>query len=221
VILAATRVRCLSGPDELLEATRLLGEVWGSPEHPPVSTPLLSALVIGGSYVGGAYDGDRLVGACVGLFHAPEQGTLHSHIAGVARDVAGRGIGRALKEHQRAWALERGLREIVWTFDPLIARNAHFNLVTLGARATEYLPDLFGPGTDRLLVRWPLAPAAPGGPTHARVAVPADVEALRRTDPAAARRWRAEVRERLTGLLADGGRIEGFADGAYLVGSTA
>ncbi|MYV97850.1 GNAT family N-acetyltransferase, partial [Streptomyces sp. SID3343] len=42
------------------------------------------------------------------------------------------------------------------------------------------------------------------------VDVPADIEALRRTDPAAARAWRVAVREVLGGLLADGARVTGF-----------
>jgi predicted GNAT superfamily acetyltransferase len=126
---------------------------------------LLRAFGKAGNYVGGAFDGDRLVGACVGFFHAPADDALHSHIAGVVPDTAGRHVGFALKLHQRAWALARGVADIVWTFDPLVSRNAYFNLTKLGALAVEYLPNFYGPmadalnggdDSDRLLVRWRL-----------------------------------------------------------------
>ena len=60
------------------------------------------------------------------------------------------------------------MRCVTWTLDPLVSRNAHLNLVTLGARVEHYLVDLYGPmrdglnrgdPSDRLLVRWELASA--------------------------------------------------------------
>ena len=77
----------------------------------------------------------------------------------------GRSVGFALKVHQRAWCLRRGVRVIAWTYDPLIRRNAYFNLVKLGARPVEYLRNFYGAmddainggtETDRLLVHWDL-----------------------------------------------------------------
>src|SRR3546814_4199746 len=100
---------------------------------------------------------------------------MHSHIAGGLPQYQGRGIGRVLKQHQRDWAFAREAGHITWTFDPLIARNAHFNLRVLGARVTEYLVDQYGSmpdeinrgiPTDRLLVTWALA--APPAPTPER-----------------------------------------------------
>jgi predicted GNAT superfamily acetyltransferase len=106
-----------------------------------------------------------LIGACVGFFHAPSDDALHSHIAGVSRDALDRHIGFALKLHQRAWAMVRGVSEIAWTFDPLVSRNAYFNLVKLAARPVEYLPNFYGAmpdaingldDSDRLLISWQL-----------------------------------------------------------------
>ena len=154
---------------ELEGVVRLYGAIWGNGTNPQVTVELLRALTKAGNYVGGAFAGGRLVGACVGFFHAPAEDALQSHIAGVSRDGIGRGVGFALKLHQRAWALRRGLSEVAWTFDPLIRRNAYFNLVKLGARADEYLPNFYGAMTDainggddsdRLLVRWRLADPA-------------------------------------------------------------
>jgi predicted GNAT superfamily acetyltransferase len=106
-----------------------------------------------------------LVGACVGFFGAPVDGALHSHIAGVSTAARGRSVGFALKLHQRAWSLLRGVSVVAWTFDPLVRRNAYFNVVKLSATPAEYLPNFYGymhdainggDDSDRLLVRWKL-----------------------------------------------------------------
>ncbi|MEV6628402.1 GNAT family N-acetyltransferase [Amycolatopsis sp. NPDC051106] len=158
-------VRELTEIRELTEVVGLLAAIWGRPANPPMTIELLRAFTKAGNYVAGAFDADRLVGACVGFFHDPADGALHSHIAGVSAEAAGRRIGFALKLHQRAWTLRRGVSEIAWTFDPLVARNAYFNLTKLAGRAVDYLPDFYGPmadaingaeDSDRLLVRWRL-----------------------------------------------------------------
>lgn len=163
--LAGVAVRELAEIAELNQVVGLFATIWGRSANPPVTIELLRAFTKAGNYVAGAFEGDRLIGAAVGFFHAPAGGTLHSHIAGVSPAAAGRSIGFALKLHQRAWALLRGVSEIAWTFDPLVARNAYFNLVKLAARPVEYLPNFYGPmfdaingdeDSDRLLVRWSL-----------------------------------------------------------------
>jgi predicted GNAT superfamily acetyltransferase len=164
-LAAGVTVRELTGLKDLSEVVDLFATIWGRSDNPPVTLELLRAFTKAGNYVGGAFDGDRLVGACVGFFHAPAEDALHSHIAGVGAQVPGRHVGYALKLHQRAWALLRGVSEIAWTFDPLVSRNAYFNVVKLAGRPVEYLPDFYGPmgdaingdtDSDRLLVRWRL-----------------------------------------------------------------
>ena len=85
-----------------------------------------------------------MLGACIGFFGPPAHAELHSHIAGVRPAGLGRSVGFALKVHQRAWCLRRDVRVIAWTYDPLIRRNAYFNLVKLGARPAEYLRNFYG-----------------------------------------------------------------------------
>jgi predicted GNAT superfamily acetyltransferase len=169
---------------------RLFEEVWRPAEGdpPPVTAGLLRALAHSGAYVVGAFAGTQMVGASAGFFTAPPGPALHSHITGVAPGAEQRGIGFALKVHQRAWALARGVPEVVWTFDPLVARNAWFNLAKLGALPTAYLEDFYGPMTDainagmasdRLLLTWRLrdpAVAAACAGTPARPDVPAGAE---------------------------------------------
>ena len=54
---------------------------------------------------------------------------------------------------------------MTWTFDPLVARNAYFNIAKLGARPTHYMIDYYGPmsdginagqASDRVLLTWDL-----------------------------------------------------------------
>jgi predicted GNAT superfamily acetyltransferase len=172
--------------DQLEAAKGLFEEVWRPAEGnpPPVGLELLRALAHAGNYVVGAFAGPRMVGASAGFFTAPPPGGLHSHITGVAPGGQGRGVGFALKLHQRAWAMARGLEVVVWTFDPLVARNAWFNLAKLGAVPVEYLDNFYGTMTDainagmegdRLLLAWRLddpavAAACSGVPRQPSVA---------------------------------------------------
>jgi len=127
-----------------------------------INAGMLQAFAHSGNYVVGAYEGDDLVGGAVAFLGA---GHLHSHITGVVPGGQGHGIGYALKQHQRLWCLDRGIPEVRWTYDPLVRRNAYFNLQKLGARPTRYLPDFYGRMTDgvnagdvsdRLYVTWRL-----------------------------------------------------------------
>ena len=162
---AGVTIRTLNAVSDLEVVQNLFAEVWQTWGNPPVTADLMVALSKAGSYVAGAFEDEELVGACVGFFAAPVRGTLHSHITGVLPRMQGRQLGFALKLHQRAWAMARGISEITWTYDPLISRNAYFNLSKLSAEVVEYLPDLYGPlnddlngedPTDRVLVRWRL-----------------------------------------------------------------
>jgi predicted GNAT superfamily acetyltransferase len=217
-------IRALVTLAEMQEASALLRDVWGG-DRDAMPAPLMRALAHSGNYVVGLFDGERMVGASVAFFEAPARRAMHSHITGVHPDVQGRGIGRALKQHQREWALARDVGHISWTFDPLVARNAHFNLRVLGARITEYLPDQYGPmddginsgdESDRVMVSWALAaPAAPtpaAGSVVQTVAVPPDVESLRRFAPADAAQWRVRVREAFLTHVSDGLVVGGFDD---------
>ncbi|AFR47677.1 GNAT family N-acetyltransferase [Gordonia sp. KTR9] len=167
-------VRELSSPDELEDLLRIFDDVWRpDPTNRPVGTDMLRALSHAGNYVAGAFIGDHLAGGSVAFFGAPVGETLHSHITGVTRRGRGHQVGYALKMHQRRWALERGLSTITWTFDPLVARNAYFNLAKLGATPMHYYEDFYGElgdelggdaDSDRVLVAWDLNTAAPSGP---------------------------------------------------------
>ena len=225
-------IRTLDSAAELTSIVTVFQQVWGS-VTPIVGVELLRAISHAGGYVAGAFDSGNIVGASFG-FLARHQGedALHSHVTGILPGVQHSGVGRAMKNHQREWAVERGIPWITWTFDPLVRRNAWFNVEVLGARISEYLVNFYGPmsdsingqdESDRLVAAWATdqtveRPTAPAGSTRTEVATPDDIVVLRRTDPTAAMRWRTEVRDRLLPLLDAGGVVTGFTrDGAYVV----
>jgi predicted GNAT superfamily acetyltransferase len=75
---------------------------------------------------------------------------MHSHMLAVLPSWQSRGVGYALKLAQRAACLEAGVDEARWTYDPLVPRNAWFNLVKLGTVATSFFPGFYGDMTDRI-----------------------------------------------------------------------
>lgn len=136
--------------DELRAAAALLADVWGrSAEGVPMPSEVLISLVHAGGMVSGAFgaaaDTD-LAGAAVLGRSVP--GGCYGYIAAARPGAADRGIGFALKQHQRAWALRHGLDTMTWTFDPLVARNARFNLTKLGAVVDDYITGFYGVMSD-------------------------------------------------------------------------
>ncbi|NYI41636.1 hypothetical protein [Demequina lutea] len=157
-------------PQECVTAAAILTELWGGS---PMGAPLLVAMEHAGTYVAGAFRADELIGVCAGFFGPPDARSMHSHVAGVKGGRASKGVGTAMKLHQRAWCLDHGVAEMTWTFDPLVARNAAFNVRRLGASLDEYLVDFYGQmtdgvntgqGSDRILVRWHLDSLIPRQP---------------------------------------------------------
>lgn len=181
---AGVRVELLDSPASAAAIADLFIEIWEtSHQHAPVSPDLLCALSFTDQYVALARSEGVIVAGSVGFFAADEHGMhLHSHITGVRAAVQGRRIGYALKLHQRAWAAEHGLDRISWTFDPLVRRNAYFNLTKLGAMPARYIVNAYGDmadglnagePSDRFLAEWEVtptsAPRAPADPSDADV----------------------------------------------------
>ncbi len=152
---------------DLRRLAELFAVVWGRPGQPSVDSDILKALSHSGNYVSGAYQDGRLVGGLVGWIGGlpPHELHMHSHILGVIAGSEARGLGFELKQHQRTWCLERKIKVMEWTTDPLVRRNVYFNLGKLGAKAPRYLVNFYGEMTDglnageesdRLLIRWHL-----------------------------------------------------------------
>jgi predicted GNAT superfamily acetyltransferase len=178
---AGVTVLELRTPAETERAAELLREVWRGAEM-PVPANLLRTVQHTGGYVHGAYDETgALLAASMGLLASlPDGPALHSHITGVVPAGQRRGLGFAVKQHQRLWALERGLSTITWTCDPLVRRNVLFNLHALGATVDGYLPDHYGAMTDgvnkgdesdRFELRWDLGSARAAAAAEGRLPV--------------------------------------------------
>lgn len=163
---SGVRIELAENLDQVAVAFSVVDEVWHPrPDDRPVSVGLLRALTHAGNYCSVALSDDRPVGVSIAFLGNTPGPLLHSHITGVVPGAAGRNIGRALKLDQRAWALERGIDLVTWTYDPLIRRNAYFNANRLGALPSTYLVDFYGEmtdainvgqHTDRLAVSWQL-----------------------------------------------------------------
>ena len=155
----------------------------------------------------------------------------YSHMMAVAKDYQNKGIGARLKWAQRERALTEGRTFIKWTWDPMQARNAHFNLNRLGVTVDSYGDNFYGtdyfadpaqaledrPGlqSDRLFARWNLSsprvialgsglsPAMEAEPV-ASVAIPAEWSALVKRDTVRAREVQARVRSEFKEAFARG-----------------
>src|SRR5205814_5180918 len=68
----------------------------------------------------------------------------YSHMMAVAAEYQNRGVGAQLKSAERERALAEGRDFIKWTFEPMRARNAHFNLNRLGVNIREYTVNFYG-----------------------------------------------------------------------------
>lgn len=157
-------IRDLESIEDLRQVPDVEKEVWGSDDRDTVPVLLLIAAREAGSILLGAFDEQRLVGFAFG-FPGLEHGqvSLHSHMTAVLPQYRNLNLGYQLKLRQRERALAAGLRHITWTYDPLQARNAHFNFAKLGVLSDRYKIDFYGKestsvlhrnGTDRLWVTW-------------------------------------------------------------------
>jgi predicted GNAT superfamily acetyltransferase len=234
-------VRKCIGIEEFQRCVALQREIWGEDDLEVEPATLFVVAEETGGQVLGAFDGERLVGYTLALVGLRDGAVfLHSHMTGVLAEYRDRGVGRALKLFQREEALERGIRLIVWTFDPLENRNAHFNLNRLGAIARKYLPNLYGTTTsplhlglptDRLLAEWPLDSARVVAAVEdlakepedapATIALPAELDRWKRNDTASVARVQARIREEFTTWFARGYAAVGVrktqAGAAYLL----
>jgi predicted GNAT superfamily acetyltransferase len=176
-------IRPLRTTEEFQECVRLQKRTWGEDFSERVPLAILKVGPRIGGITAGAFDAaGTLLGFVFGLTGVEKGRLVHwSDMLAVVPEARNQGLGRRLKEYQRAELMKLGVEVVYWTFDPLVARNAHLNLRVLGARVAEYVVDMYGAdtasdlqrglGTDRFVVAWDLAK----GGTHietARTEVP-------------------------------------------------
>jgi predicted GNAT superfamily acetyltransferase len=155
-------LRSLEDSDAIIE---VMIATWG--DHQTIPREMIRALAESGNVPYGAFARRTLIGYVLGWAGVdPNEGLhLHSHMLATHPDRRHRGVGYALKLAQRAQALEQGMSVARWTFDPLVARNAYFNLHKLGAVADRFERNFYGEMTDalnrgersdRFVIRWDL-----------------------------------------------------------------
>lgn len=160
-------IRPLERWEEYRACEELQRVIWGEDFGETAPAGLMKvARRVGGVATGAFDETGRMVGFVFGVTGRRDGRPVHwSHMLGVRPGHQGRGLGLRLKERQREELLERGVAEARWSFDPLVSRNAHFNLNRLGARVLEYVTDMYGEsesdlhrgiGTDRFVVAWDL-----------------------------------------------------------------
>ncbi|MEP6620247.1 MAG: hypothetical protein ABJE47_13070 [bacterium] len=146
------RIRAVASLAEFRACVGLQVEVWGPEYTDSVPASLLQvSTYVGGLVLGAFTPADELVGFLFGLTGMDGPDVVHwSHLLGVRPGARDLGVGRMLKEAQRATLAARGVRRMSWTFDPLVAKNAYLNFNRLGAYVVEYVADMYGTTTSPL-----------------------------------------------------------------------
>lgn len=244
----AVSIRPLESHADLHACADLQRATWGESYREVVPPSVLKIASRVGGLTAGAFDNHgMLLGFVFGITGVERGAIVHwSHMLAVLPAARNHGIGRRLKEYQRATLARLGAVTIYWTFDPLVARNAHLNVNILGVRATEYVENMYGEsssplhrgiGTDRLIVAWPVKDtdvaarkkhvarsAQDGGTAGFRIEIPADIEKLQETDMKAAIAWRSKSRAAFQRAFASGLAVQSFLaepqnqHGYYLLG---
>ncbi len=157
---------------EFTECVQIQRDVFALPEIELSPVRHLVVTKNAGGFSLGAWGGDKLAGFTLSVpAYINGRRAYYSHMSAVRREYQNLGLGARLKWAQRERALSEGVDYIRWTFEPVKARNAFFNLEKLGAVTHEYRPNFYGTdyGTapefegkrlgidsDRLMADWEL-----------------------------------------------------------------
>jgi predicted GNAT superfamily acetyltransferase len=158
-------IRPFASIDEFRECVRFQEEIWGTGFSERVAVAILKVSQRLGGVAAGAYDPEGgLAGFVFGMTGVQEGEIVHwSDMLAVRPELHDAGLGMRLKAYQREELIASGVTRMHWTFDPLEAKNAYFNLNKLGAVAGEYVRDMYGLtdsplhrgiGTDRFVATW-------------------------------------------------------------------
>jgi len=170
-------IRELATTQEFRECVAMQDEIWGPGFTEVIPPAILMVTQKMGGVCAGAFGPDgRMLGFVYGMTGVRHGVLAHwSDMLAVRAEARGARVGERLKQFQRDRCLAVGAHTMYWTFDPLVARNAHLNLMRLGARAAEYAVNLYGSDTgsplhgaldtDRWIAAWDLRVASPRVPT--------------------------------------------------------
>lgn len=179
---SSVRIRPLADERDLAQCLALQRRTWGNDFRELVPPAILTISERMGGVAAGAFDRrGHLAGFVFGITGVFEGRPAHwSHMMAVAPAFRDGGIGRRLKRYQRDRLRRLGVEIVLWTFDPLIARNAHLNINHLGVRVREYRRSVYGRtarsttdtviGSDRFVVEWAIGPGRGRRPPPLRAA---------------------------------------------------
>jgi len=229
------KIKNLVSITEQSEARKVVYKTWSMEYGTEITPNLLKAKVHGGSYLSGAFIDKKCVGAAF-AFPATTGGLhLHSHMTAVFDNYHDQGIGYALKIDQWQWAKKNNYKEITWTFDPLVSRNAKLNLIKLGVDISGYYPNFYGDmpdalnagdESDRVMASWkvvgdqsvPRSVTLNSSNADILIKIPEDIVAIRSKDKSENLKWRHRVREEFMRAFEKGGKVVGFsANNEYVV----
>lgn len=167
------QIRELSTLAEYQACVALQDETWGAGFSERVPGAILRVGQKIGGITAGAFDvSGRMIGFVFGLTGVRNGKLVHwSDMLAVIPEFRSHHLGERLKHYQANAVRALGVKTMIWTYDPLVARNAHFNINRLGAFPVEYVPDMYGSNTgstlhgemptDRFVVEWDLETAQP------------------------------------------------------------
>ncbi len=225
--------KLVENPDQAF-ARAVFDHTWAMDAGTEITPNLLQAMVHSGAYLSGAFIGNKCVGAAF-AFPATTGGLhLHSHMTAVLDRYRDRGVGYLLKIDQWHWAKKNNYKEITWTFDPLVRRNAKLNLLKLGADIASYHPNFYGDmpdalnagdESDRVLASWKVVGEKPVPrdeildplASDTLIAIPEDIVEIRERDLTENLKWRHKVRDQFVDALAKGGKVVGFSQNSEYV----
>jgi predicted GNAT superfamily acetyltransferase len=228
-------IRVLNSQSEQKIARNIFDKTWKMDSGTEITPNLLQAMVHSGAYLSGAFIAEECVGAAFAFPAKIDEMHLHSHMVAVLNGYRDKGIGHALKIDQWHWAKQKNYKEITWTFDPLVARNAKLNLIKLGVDISKYYPNFYGDmpdalnagdESDRVMASWkvygeqPVAKRVIINPDQADtlIKIPEDIVAIRSEDISENLKWRHKVREEFMSAFEKGGKVVGFsANNEYVV----
>ncbi|HYW69770.1 MAG TPA: GNAT family N-acetyltransferase [Pyrinomonadaceae bacterium] len=222
-------IREVSTIEEYDACIKLQREVFGLPDLEISPRRHLIVSHRAGGWTLGAFADGKLIGFVHHLAAVKENYIFgYSHMMAVDAEFQNQGVGAQLKWAQRTRALSEGRDYIKWTFEPMRARNAHFNLNRLGVVVREYAVNFYGTDystdpsekgvrgldSDRLFAGWDLnAPRVeafsrgqefPASRAARAVEIPADFAQLLKRDPEAAKSEVVRVRNEFLQALNDG-----------------
>ena len=228
-------IRILETLNDQTYARELFDRTWHMDFGTEITPNLLQAMVHSGAYLSGAFIDEKCVGASFAFPATTEGLHLHSHMTAVLDKYRDQGIGYSLKIDQWQWAKRNNYKEITWTFDPLVARNAKLNLIKLGVNISAYYPNFYGDmpdalnagdESDRVMASWkvagdqPVAKSVITNPDKADtlIKIPEDIVTIRSEDISENLKWRHRVREEFMWAFEKGGKVVGFsANNEYVV----